>query len=427
MQITREDLNPCTVKLTVVPDPEQVREGFDKALKQISKRIKVPGFRPGHAPKAMVEGMIDEEALTEQAVDTIVRSTFRHALQDQGLEPHQSPSVDLKKVDRQAAHLEYEMKVPLAPIVELGEYRGLGVVRPDEEVTEEEVESQLEELRKRRGTREAVTGRGVQEGDVAVVNIKIEGEEGDGRNFMTVAGQTFPQLDQALMGMQVEEMKGLDLTFPENFQEPDWAGKPYHCQVTLRSLSSLKLPELNEEFAQGFKAENLEELRERLREQMAIAKRNMVQEYVNEQLMEALLEGSTVHVPDNMWENVATRRLQDYVEEQRQRGKTLEEYAKENGMTLEQFIEAIKREAEVQVKRAALIQEVAKKEDLKLTDRDLNEELFLMAREYETEPQQMLDMLKKNEALGELQFRAIFRKVTQFLNEHAESREAAPA
>lgn len=427
MQVTREDLNPCTVKLTIVPDESQVKDGFERAVKQISKQIKVPGFRPGHAPKAMVEGLINPDNLLEQAGENIVKSTFKKALEEQELQPYQNPSVDLTKIERESLTCEYVMKVPLKPVVELGEYKGLEIERPSADVTDEEVESQLEELRKRKGTREAITGRGVQEGDVAVVNIKIDGEEGDGRNFMTIAGQTFPQLDQALMGMQVEEMKSLDLTFPENFQEKDWAGKPFHCQVTLRSLSNLKLPELDEDFAQGFRAENVEDLRTRLKESMQVAKANMVQEYVNEQLLENLMNASTVHVPDNMWEGVASQRLREYAEEQGKKGKSLQQYAEENGMTIEQFVDALKHDAEMHVKRAVVVREIAEKEEIKLTNMDLNEELFLMAREYEVQPDEMLEMLKKNQALEELQFRAIFRKVTQFLSEHATAREVAPA
>jgi trigger factor len=134
-----------------------------------------------------------------------------------------------------------------------------------------------------------------------------------------------------------------------------------------------------------------------------------------------------VHVPDTMWEGVANQRLRDIQEEQQKEGKSLEQYAQENGMTVEQMVEALQHEAQTHVKRAVLVQEIAIKEEMKLTNQDLNDELILMSREYGMKPEEMLGVLKKNEAMGELQHRAIFRKVTQFLNEHANAQEVAMA
>src|SRR5579862_316068 len=188
MTVTREDLNPCTVKLTVVCDSAEVKEGFEKAFKQISKSIRMPGFRPGHAPRAMVEPMINKQDLYERAADEIVRKTGSKAIEQESLkpDPSQRPMVDLSKLDQDAGECEFSVKVALPPIVDLGDYKGLPVEKPSIEVSDDEVQYQLEEIRKRRSTREAITDRGTSEGDVAVVNVKVDGQEGDGRTFMTV-------------------------------------------------------------------------------------------------------------------------------------------------------------------------------------------------------------------------------------------------
>jgi trigger factor len=429
MQVTREDLNPCTVQLTIVCERDEVQQGFDKALKQIAKRIKLPGFRPGHVPKGMVEQYIDKDELNETAADAIIRQSYKKALDEQGIEPDPGTraSVDLKNLDQESGACEFVMKVPLAPVVELGEYKGLPIEKPKVDVTDEEVLYQIEELRKRRSTREAITDRGAQEGDVAVVNIKIDGEEGDGRNFMTIVGQTFPQLDQALSGMKVEEMKSLDLTFPENFQEKDWAGKPYKCQVSLNSISAVKMPELDDAFAQSLKTDNIDDLKTRLKSQIEKAKGDMVREIVSEQLLEKLVERSKIEVSDNMWEALALRRLQETEQEQREAGKTLEQYAAENGMTVESLTEAWRQKARMHVQRALAIREVFTQEKMTLSNAELNQELFAMANEYEIQPEEMLNLLRKNNALDELHFRAISRKVGDFLAENAEVKEVAMA
>lgn len=429
MTVTREDLNPCTVKLTVVCDKTEVQDGFEKALKQIAKKVKLPGFRPGKAPRAMVESLVSKEELYDTAAENIVRDTFRKAIEEQELKPDPTvrPSLELSKLDQESSEAEYTAKVPLPPVVEIGDYLGLPVERPTTEVTEEEIDYQIDELRRRRQTREAVLDRGVQEGDIAVVNIKPEGTEGEGRNFMTIAGQTFPQLDEALMGMKVEEMKSLELTFPEGFQEKDWAGQTMKAQMTVNSLSAVKLPEVDQAFAESLKTENVDDLRTRLREGVGQAKEQMVREIVHERLLEALQQRSQVSVSDNMWEGLAAKRLQETAEEQAKNNKTLEQYAAENGMTLEQLAEAWRDKAKMHVARALLIREVYTKEKMEVSNEELNRELYAMAAEFDKEPEEMFRMLQENQALDELHFRAISRKVGDYLLEKAEVKEVAAA
>lgn len=429
MTVTREDLNPCTVKLTIVCDEAEVKEGFDKALKQIAKSIRIPGFRPGHAPRAMIEPMIGRQDLFGEAADIIVRKCGTKAIEQESLQPDpsQRPGVDLTKLEQDPPACEFSVKVGLPPIVDLGEYIGLPVEKPKIEVTDEDVDYQLEELRRRRSTREAITDRGAAEGDVAVVNVRADGEEGEGRTFMTVVGQTFPQLDQTLVGMKIEEMRHVELPFPKNFQEKDWADKSMPCVVTLSSLSAVKMPELDETFAKSLKTESLEELRSRMRDTILRAKEGMVKEIVNEQLLDKLLERSTVHIPDNMWENLAAQRLKEVVQEQEKAGKTLEEHAKENGMSMEEYVENWREKARTNVKRALLIREVFSKQKMTISNQELNQELFGMAQEYEMQPDELLNVLRKNNQVEELQFRAISHKVGDFLSENAETKEVAMA
>jgi trigger factor len=420
MEVTREDLNPCTVKLSVKADEAQVKEAFDRALKKIAKQVKLPGFRPGHAPKAMIEGMVSKEELYDTAADNLVREAYKKLLEQESLEPDRTtrPSVELTAFDQDTSTAEFTVKVPLPPKVTVGEYKGLPLEKPPIEVSDEEVEKQLEEFRKRRQTREAVTERGVEQGDIAVVSVKPEGVE-EGRNFMTIAGQTFPALDEALMGMKVEEMKSLDLTFPDNFQEKDWAGKTMHATVTLNSLSAVKLPELDDEFAQSLKTESVEDLRVRVQEGIRRAKEQMLKDFITEQLLKELHERSEVATSDNMWEALADRRLAETAEEQRRAGKSLEQYATDNGMTVEELHQAWRENAKMHVERALLIREIFVQEKMELSNEELNQELFTMAEEMQVSPEEMVAILRKNEALDELQFRAISRKVADFLEQNA--------
>ena len=427
MQITREDLNPCTIKLSVVCSPEQVSDAFDRALKAISKEVRLPGFRPGHAPKHIVEKMVSKDELYNQAADELVRRTYEKALKDQNIEPDPGvrPSVELEDLDREAKTATYSAKVPLPPKIELSEYKGLPANRPAIEVTDEEVQYQITELRKRQGSREAVLDRNAQEGDYGVVNIKVEGETGEGRTFMVVIGQTFPSLDAALPGMASEEMRSVELEFPDNFSDKALAGTKQKSQITLNSISAVSMPELNDEFAKALNSDSVEELTARMRESIVQAKEQMTRDMVQDQLLESLRGSSKIEVSDNMWEALANQRLSEISQEVRRQGKTIEDYAKENGMTVDELVKAWHEQAKVHVERAMVVREVFAKEKLAITNEELNTELFSMAQEYQMEPMELLEAMRKAGSLQELQFRAISRKVTDFLIENAVITETA--
>ncbi|RYG25356.1 trigger factor [bacterium] len=438
MQVTREDLNPCTVKLTVVCEPEEVKQGYDTAFRQLTKKIKLPGFRPGKAPRAMLEGVLPSQDWNEAAAEEIVRKAYTKAVEQEGLQPDRttSPQVSLDALSQQELKAEFTAKVPLPPKVELGDYKGLPVVQPPTDVTDEEIEYQIAELQKRGQQRQKIADRGAADGDVAVLNLQEE--EGEGKSFVTVVGQSFAQLDDAIRGMGVEEMKNLELSFPENFQVKEWQGQTKKVKVTLNSLSAVTTPALDDAFAQSLQLENLDALRNRLRENIGRAKQQMVRQVLFEGLLSALMERSQVAVSDNMWETLADRRLRETAEEQQRQGKGLEQYAQENGMTVEQLVESWKERAKLEVQRALLIQSVYSAEQMQIGNAELNQELVAMAQEYGVEPMEMVQTLQQNNALDELQFRALSRRVSDFLLAHAdvtigtpgassEASEAAPA
>ena len=426
MQVTREDLNPCTVKLTVVLDPEEVQQGYDAAFRQLTKKIKLPGFRPGKAPKAMLESVVPPQDWNEAAAEEIVRKAYAKAVEQEDLQVDRttSPQVSLDALDQREKKAEFTAKVPLPPKVELGEYRGLPVTQPPTDVSDEEIDYQIAELQKRGQSREKVADRGATDGDVAVLNLQAE--EGEAKSFVSVVGQSFPALDEAVRGMGVEEMRNVELAFPEEFQVKDWQGQTHRVKITVNSLSAVSTPALDDSFAQSLEMENLDALKNRLRENIGRAKQQMVRQVLFEGLLEALMARSEVAVSDNMWEALADRRLRETAEEQQRQGKTLEAYAAENGMTVDGLVEAWKERAKLEVQRALLIQTVYTAEAMQVGNAELNAELAAMAQEYGVEPMEMLQTLQSNNALDELQFRALSRKVSDFLLAHADVTVGTP-
>lgn len=428
MRVEREDLNPCTVLLRIACSPEQVAAGFATAYKRAAKRIKVPGFRPGTAPAHLVKQYVDPEWVKEVAAEEVVKTAYTEAVKGQNLTPHAAPRIEITKYEGEGGELEFSAKVPLPPQVELGPLEGIEVVRYKAEVTDEEVQHHLEQLRADKATRKKVESRGAREGDFAVVNIKIEGEEGDGRTFMAVVGQTFPQLDQALMGMDLDAIKQAELQFPDNFNEKDWAGKLLSCQIRLRSLSAPELPELTDEFAQQFNTESLEELKERIRQGVLEAKERHFESYVHEQLLDKLIESSTIFVPDTMFESVAEQRLRNLAQEAAQAGMTLSQVAAQNNMTEEQLGQRIMEEAHGEVLRALVLTEIFAKLEMKLDKNDLMEQVAEIARSEGIPPGEAWHVIKRAGRTDELHFGALRKKVLEYLVSKAKVKiEEVPA
>ncbi len=421
MQIERKDLNECTVQLDIVCSQDQVKSGFNKAIRQLGKKIRLPGFRPGQAPVTMVEKALPEHDIMNAGAEEIIGSAYADAVKEHNLTPAGQPMVELKKLDREALACEFSIKIPLPPVIELGEYKGVEVTKNDATVTDEEVDRQIEELRRKDGKQEKITSRGIQEGDMAVVNIRLDDQEGDGRSFMVIAGQTFESLDKLIAGMLVEEIKSADIEFPENFQEKDWAGQKHHAHVTIRSVSAVQVPDLDDEFAKNFNLENVDQLKERMRSAIEQAKEQSGRDMVNEQLMEKILANSKIVVADTTWESVAERRLQEIDVQLRQQKRTLEAYAKEQGMSVEDMVESLKKEAKLHVERAVVIEEIFRKEELEVTEADQNRHFIEILQENQV-TQENIDRFTKEygqQIFQEIMLRARYGKVMDFLNDNA--------
>ncbi len=428
MKVTREELNPCTIQLAISCSSDQVTAGFNKALKQLGKKVRIPGFRPGMAPKKLVEDAINPQALFEAAAEEIVKNSYEAAIVDEKLEPHGLPSINIEKLEKDEPVCEFTAKIPLKPIVELTEYKGLKADKVIPSATDEEIAAQIDELRRRGGEKKEVTGRGVEEGDVAVVNLKADGESGDGRTFMVVAGQTFDGLDKAIKGMAPEEMKAAKLDFPENFQNPDWAGKKkVACQVTVRSISAVTMPELDDDFAQSLQTDNVEELKTRIKDAILDAKERSINEMLRDNLLDQIVNSSKVEVADNTWEQVVDRRLREMQAEAEQQKTTVQAVLGANGMSEEEFLTKLSAEAKVNVKRAVVIDKIFQDNKMEVTNEDVGLHLSSIAQENQVPRERFEEFVKAYgpQLREEVIFRTMASKVTDMLVEAAQITEIA--
>jgi trigger factor len=435
MQIKREDLNPSTVKLEIECSEAQIAAGFERAIRDLSKKIKLPGFRPGKAPRKMVEEALNPQAVYENAAEAIVRKAYDEAITKEGIKPEGMPMVELGEFFRGGEKLEsgetaepklaFVAKVPLSPVVELADYKGLVAQKPVVSVSDEEIDYQIEELRRGQGKKSDVVGRGVQEGDAVVLSLSA-GED-DTRTFMVIAGQTFEDLDKALMGMATDDVKSETLSFPENFQHEAWKGKKQKTKIVVSSVSAFQLPSLDDEFAQGYNFENVDALRDRVRDGIQQVKDNAVRDMVRNQLIDELLEKSTVHVAENTWEGVVERRIRELGSDLQSRGATFEQYFESNNVTEEEFLTQLRDDARLNVRRAVVIQRLFQDHKMQLSQDDLNHYLRQVIAEHNVPQEQVAGFMQEygSQIREEVLFRAMTNKVTDLLIESAKLEEVS--
>lgn len=421
MTIKRTDLNPCTVLLEVECTPQQVREAITKTLRRASKRLRIPGFRPGTAPPEVVKKHVNLEAVKEWAAEEAVNLGLKDALKQEGLTPYRHARSRLEEVDFDfdGATCRFTIKVPLEPKVELGDYKGLQATKPNAQITDEAVDEYIEQIRSERASKQPVETRGAQHGDQAVVLIRPEDTSLGEKAFAVSVGQTFPSLDEALLGMKAEDARTVELVFPGDFTDPAWAGKTLKCEVEVRSLTAPVLPDLDEAFAQSLNAESVEDLRSKVRSALERAVEQRNRHLVQEQLLSSLISGSTIELPDTLWEDVADRRMEELESDLQRAGKSLAEAAAEEGTTPEGVREHFRNAARNEVARAMAIRTIAEKENISITNQDVIAQAVAIASREGVAADIVLDAYRRSGRLDELRFQALYDKVLAFLEEHA--------
>ncbi len=424
MEVTANRLNPCTVLLRVRCSPEQVRAGFDRAYKRVARRIRIPGFRPGSAPRGVVRQYANPEYVKELAQEEILNAVYPSAVKEEGIEPYGQALLQSIHIDEDSHACEFVLKVPLQPQVTLADPESVRLERPSAEVSEEEVDQHIESLRRRLSERKPVEGRGAEQGDYAVVRIVPDGDESRAKRFLTVVGETFPQLDRELQGMKVGEVKQCTLTFPQDFQERDWAGGLFSCEVCLESLSAQELPALDDEFAKRWDAESLSDLRMKVREDVKGIKGEAIERYLEEQALERYVDLCQVEMPDTMWEVLAGERLRSLIEDAARRNGTLADVARANNMTEEQLREAVTAEARRDAAKALVVGELFRREGMAISREDEVEEVARVAAQAGVSWEQAWQAVVRSGSQEDIRYRIMTRKVMRYLREKAQVQEA---
>jgi len=410
--------------LTVTVDAEEFDKALDQAFKKVVKDVEIPGFRKGRVPRKIFEHRFGVESLYQDAVDIILPDAYMKAVEETGIEPVDQPEVDIEEIEK-GKDLVFTAKVTVKPEVELGQYKNLEVEEQDTEVTDEDVENEIEALREQQAELVVKEEGEVEEGNTVVIDFEgfmdnepFEGGKGENYSLEIGSGQFIPGFEEQLIGKTSGEDVEVNITFPEEYHAEDLAGKEAMFNVKIHEIKVKELPELDDEFAKDVddEVETLDELKEKKQKELEKRKQQEADQHMRETLIEQATDNATVDIPNVMIETEVDHMFKEFEQRMQAQGITMEMYSQFSGQDENEIKEQMKDDAKKRVKSNLTLEAIYNEEDLDVTDEDIEEEFNKMAETYGIEVEQIKQMLGGNTDAIKSDLK--FKKAIDFLVDH---------
>ena len=382
-----EKIEKSQVVLTIEVGAEEFEAAIEKAYQKMRRKINVPGFRPGKAPRKIIEGMYGVEVFYEEAINIAFPEAYEAAVKEKELQVVGYPIVEMEgEVTR--GGFTFKATAPVYPEVTLGQYKGLTAEKEEVKVTAADVDARLKVLTDR-NTRLVSVEREAKEGDTAVIDFEgfLDGKPfdgGKGENYsLELGSHTFvPGFEEQVAGMKAGDEKDIDITFPEDYTA-DLAGKAVVFKVKLHEVKEKQVPALDDEFAKDVSEfDTLKDLKADLKKKITAEREDTAKRAFEDALMEQVAEGITADVPDAMVEAQARQFLDNFKMQLAQQGIKYDEYMKATGMEEAKIIEDAKEPALKQVRMDLTMAAIIKEEALDATDEEVEAEMQKMADQY---------------------------------------------
>ncbi len=426
MQVTKEALEPCQAVLTIEVEPDKVVTAVDRAYREYGKYVSVPGFRKGKAPLSFVKQRVPEADVRQRTAEILVEPAYAEALEQESVEPFAQPKLELVQLDMTATPFIFKAIVPLRPEVELGAYTGLTVEKPKYELTEENVETQLQRMRERAADYPVVE-RPAQMGDLLVAEVAalvdIRPDAAEARPTMIEIGaDNIPGFDEQLIGMTKGEEKTFTLTYPADYPDAELASEEAEFTVTVNEIHEKQVPELDDALAQKLsngRYQTVEDLRREMRVDMEKSLVASSESEADNRLIDQILANATVKYPPVLVQSEVEDDIKELMGRLERQNVTVEDYLERVGKTQEQLVTEITGAAAKRIEIGLVLGKVSEVENLALADDDLNAALAERAQEERTSPAAVRAVLEGNGGMDALRNRAQAKKVLDFLRASA--------
>ncbi len=436
-----EEVEKNRVRVKVEVPAEEISRAVDGAFRAIAREVFIPGFRKGKVPRRVLQARLGMEPVYDEVKQSKLPEYYAEALKQLDLEPIDEPEIDVDEIEiEDGKPLAFEAVVEVKHRVELDNYKGVEVERPEEEVTDEEVERVLDGMRERFAQLEVASGKTLAEGDYALIDFNgtvngVEFEGGSARDFMLEIGSEniWPEFNQELAGKRKGDILDIRVKMPEQFPEQELAGKIASFKVIVKEVKIKKLPEANDDFArEASRFDTIAELREDIRSRLAETKRLQARESVRRQALEKLAEGLVVDIPEKMVEDYVHQRRHELEARLASRGIALDSYLKAVDYTEQRMEEEFQEEARRLILNELVLDAVIRAEGIEVSDEELEQEIARRAEMFAVKPEEFRRVVKERGDLEELRENLRREKALDLLGDHAVfagegGKEEAPA
>ncbi|NKQ58924.1 trigger factor [Amycolatopsis sp. K13G38] len=402
MKSTVEQLSPTRVKINVEVPFDELKPNFDRAYRKIAQQVRIPGFRPGKAPARVLESRIGRAPVLDEVVNEAIPAKYMEAVRAGEVRTLGQPDFEVTKLEDREV-LEFTAEVDIRPEIELPDFGGLSVSVDDVEVTDEEVDGELDQLRARFGTLKGAE-RPAQDGDFVSIDLAatVDGEEVEeastsGLSYEIGSGQLVDGIDEAIVGANEGETK----TFTTQLVAGEYAGRDAEVSVTVQSIKERELPEADDDFAQlASEFDTLDELKSDLRERLARMKKVQQGVQARDKILDSLLEQVDVPLPEKVLEAEVESRKHDAIHDLDHNEEALAKVLESQGKTLEQFNDEVREESEKAVRTQLLLDSIADAEQTQVNDAELTERILYQAQRFGISPDEYVQRAQQSGQLS---------------------------
>lgn len=400
MSLQVEKLEKNMVKLTVEVAGEQFEEAIKTAYNKNKNRFNIPGFRKGKAPLAMIEKMYGVEVFYEDAANIVLDATYPGAAEESKLDIVSRPSIDLVQIEKGKSFI-YTATVAVKPEVTLGDYMGLEVEKAAAEVTDADVDAELHKVQDQNSRLISIEDRAVADGDQTVIDFEgfVDGtpfEGGKGEDYpLTIGSHSFiDTFEEQLIGKNIGEACEVNVTFPEEYQAKELAGKPAMFKATVKEIKVKELPELNDEFAgEVSEFETLDEYKADIKAKLLETKQKQAATENENRVVEKAVSNASMEIPDAMIDSQVDNMVNDYARRMQSQGLSMEQYMQFTGMTIDTLKDQMRPQAVKRIETRLVLEAIAKKENIQISDEAVEKEMTDMAAAYKMEVAQIKEYM----------------------------------
>ena len=405
MSMQVEKLEKNMAKLTIEVDAAKVNDAIKKAYDKNKGKMSVPGFRKGKVPQAMIEKMYGPEVFYEDAANFLIPDAYAEEVEAaEDLEVVSQPKIDVVQMEK-GKNFIFTAEVALKPPVDLGKYKGVKIEKIDAEVTDEDIDKEIKREQEANARTITVEGRPVKDGDTAVIDFEgfigdkaFEGGKGENYPLVIGSGSFIPGFEEQLIGKNSGDDVDVKVTFPEDYNAKDLAGKEALFKVKINEIKEKELPELDDEFASEVSEfDTMAEYREDVKKNLAEKKEKEAKDKKEDAVIEAIIKDSKMDIPEAMVETQARTMVNDYARRLQSQGLSLEQYFMFTGLDMDKFTDQMKEGARKRIESRLILEAVVKAENFEVTDEEYEKELERIAGESKMEVDKLKEYIGDDE------------------------------